>query len=72
MVVAELKVAPLVMARELPEMEESKVAASVTLKVPLNRVAPRTPKVVVGVAVPMPTLPSLALTTNVEVSTTNE
>jgi hypothetical protein len=44
--------------------------APVAVKAPFNLVAPTTPSVVVGEAVPMPTLFSLALTTRVSVSKT--
>ena len=48
-----------------PEERLSKVTAPVAVRAPLRRVDPKTPRVVVGKAVPMPTLFSLALMTKV-------
>ena len=48
-----------------------RVKPPATVTAPLNLEVPRTAKVVLGTAVPMPTRFSLALTTNVVVSTTN-
>src|SRR3989344_5531788 len=42
-----------------------KVKAPATVTAPLNREVPRTPSVVLGAAVPMPTLDSLTFTTRV-------
>ena len=49
-----------------------RVSAPATVTAPFKRVVPRTPSVVEGLAVPMPTRPSLALTTRVAVSITRE
>ena len=51
---------------------EFKVNPPVMVVAPLIRASPKTPKVVEGVAIPIPTRPSLALTTRVEVSTIKE
>ena len=48
------------------------VSAPATVTAPFNLVVPKTPSVVEGAAVPMPTRPSLALTTRVAVSMTKE
>jgi hypothetical protein len=51
-----------------PEANEWTVAVPVTTRSPLNREVPNTERVVEGESVPIPTLPSLALTTKVDVS----
>jgi hypothetical protein len=52
-------------SRHLEAVREFKVKVEVITAVPLSRVEPTTPKVVVGTSVPMPTRFSLALTTRV-------
>src|SRR3972149_2119444 len=49
-----------------------RVNPPVIVAAPLNRLTPKTANVVVGAAVPIPTRPSLALATKVEVSITSE
>jgi hypothetical protein len=69
---AEMTFKELSSSKHLEAVREFKVRVEVMTAVPFRRVLPKTPSVVVGEAVPIPTLFSLALTTRVSVSKTED